>query len=113
MSENYLEWKVGDPVVCVDDAAHARYTSWALSDTSFDGLTAGRVYTIRKIDVDYGVVNVWLNEIVRPRRGRTWAGEVPEECGYDPRRFRKVQPRNTDISIFTAIAKGHRVEEDA
>lgn len=111
---SYLDWKVGDKLVCVDAESHGKYTSW-VTIGDLDGLTAGETYTIRKI-APYGYdgkVCVWLNEIVRPLRGNVC--QQHGECGFDPRRFRPVQKRKTDISIFQRLLTNPniRIEEDA
>jgi hypothetical protein len=101
MSDWIKTAKVGDKVVCVDDAPHAPHT--------VSGYTVlpekGRVYTIRGIVVGHQwLINygdgVFLNEIVRPSGGRTGV-----EQPWNVTRFRPVQPRKTDISVFTALLK--------
>lgn len=98
MSE-YRDWKTGDRVVCVYDSGTPQ-------------LVVGRFYTIAEFDrtpgyctamgaaCDFGIL---LRE-VRPNAGKR---------SFAPMRFRKVQSRKTDISIFHSILNGHRISEDA
>ena len=80
--------KVGDKVVCVDaDDAN---------------LTLGETYTIASITTGrfnnskYGCVHnvcITLKE-ANPKKG---------SVGFIPQRFRPIEPRKTDISIFTRL----------
>lgn len=94
----YLDWKVGDRVVCIDDSPAPGF------DTDMDGLRADHVYTIRKIapmhagHSEDGKISVWLSEIYRPLRSHEKA-----EIGFNPARFRKVHPRKTSIAIFERL----------
>lgn len=110
---SYRDWKVGDRVVCVDDEPHDRYSPWAATGNNLDGLKKGRVYTIRKIGLysHYNTLLVWLDEIVRPKRGPI--ARQYGEVGFDPRRFRPVQPRKTDISVFEALLHTNKHKEPA
>ena len=109
---SYVDWKVGDKVVCVDDTL-GNYSSWKVADECMDGLVAGRVYTIRRVGVFAGTLCVWLREIHRPLRGRLCRqfGEI----GFAAARFRPVQTRKTDISVFTRILNNPKlpIKEDA
>lgn len=101
-----VDWYVGMQVVCTDSDVHGKYTPWpAVGD--LDGLTVGVVYTIRKIGVYRGMLGIWLSEIVRT----AWIeeGEPP----FSVRRFRPVQHRKADISIFTAMLTGAKERERA
>lgn len=107
---DYTHWHVGMKVVCVDDypgGYEARPDIFEYSD-GLDGLTWGRVYTIRAIgpDQEDGSLSVWLDEIHRPL-------ERGYETGYAVERFRPVQHRATDISIFTAMLTGAKEREPA
>lgn len=106
---DYTSWYVGMKVVCVD-ASSNNYAPWTAIDPSMDGLQEGVVYTIRKLGLYSGQPCVWLTEIERRMRV---GHEALGECGYSPRRFRKVQPRKTSIAIFHSILNGHRISEDA
>jgi hypothetical protein len=76
---SYRDWYVGMKVVCVDNSEQE------------ENLAVGRVYTIAAITVGFlGKVYVAL-------------AEFPETCLWWPKRFRPVEPRKTDISIFTAM----------
>ena len=100
----YLDWKVGDKVVCVS-VPDDRGWGHQLPEIR-------RIYTIREIGVGLGGdVVVKLAEIHNPRRtynstkfGRTVTGEV---C-FGARHFRPVQTRKTDISQFTAMLHDQR-----
>jgi len=88
---SYLDWKVGDRVVCVD----ARWAGALISP-----LTERQVYTVigtgpngRGIGPDgrYTTgIEVFLGEVTNPDGGG----------GFLSRRFRKIQPRKTSIAIF-------------
>lgn len=98
---SYRDWHVGMKVVCIDDAGvpGAR-------------LYRGSVYTIKSIRMSdrdsyfKGVPGPWLVvelvEIINPTG-----------TGFNVRRFRPVQPRKTDISLFTAMLNGQRQDEPA
>jgi hypothetical protein len=87
MDGDYTSWHVGMKVVCV-------------CADCVPGLKSGAVYTIRKIGRDeelihlYGDVDIWLVETARPGGN-----------GYGVNRFRPVQTRKTDISMFTAMLR--------
>lgn len=109
-------WHVGMRVVCVDDGDGHKYMRprYVLApDASLDGLTKGRIYTIRKVGPDYydGDIVVWLKEIIRPPRGSI--GAKYGECGYAPARFRPVQERKTSIEIFQRMLTPKRETERA
>lgn len=105
----YRDWHVGMKVVCVDDAGH--YAPWGRCDMDMDGLKVRRVYTIRMIGFYRDQLAVWLDEIVRPIRGDN--AELYGEPGYSVLRFRPVQPRATDISVFTSMLTGVKEREPA
>lgn len=90
---SYLDWHVGDRVVCVDGSPY-RFNQGE------EVPLEGNPYTIRQLSVDDGDVVLWLVEIVNlPKRYRQ--GYL--EAGFVAARFRKVQARKTDISCFTAL----------
>jgi hypothetical protein len=106
--------KPGDKVVCVNDTP-GKFTypnpriEWI---ADLDGLTKGRIYTIRKIGqgadpADFDIF-VWLQEIYRP-------SDDFGEPGYHPERFRPVQTKSTEtgIAILREILNGARVPEVA
>lgn len=95
---SYNDWYVGMKVVCVDGSAHS-YIRDAISPRK------GGVYTIRNLEANprTGRLNVQLCEIVNPEV------EARDGCGepyFGASRFRPVQTRKTDISIFTAMLQG-------
>jgi hypothetical protein len=87
------EFYVGQRVVCVDDRP--------LRGCRFSTVPKlGVKYTIRDLRAEFGVQVV---EIVNtPRLYR----EGFMEAWYNPRRFRPIEEKSHDISIFRAIAKG-------
>jgi hypothetical protein len=99
---------VGQKVVCVDAVEHTHFAPPnVMVEGSLDGLREGVVYTVRSVGrrhprCPFGVL-VWLTEIVRPIKGDL--SKLYGELGYDPRRFRPLIERKTDISIFTDMLK--------
>ena len=107
---SYLDWKVGDRVVCIDPTWGAegdiqRHFCPNLPEQN-------RVYTLRSVDCRMVVrgkpneVLVRLVEVVNPHN---YQGEPV----FFARKFRKVQPRKTSIASLEAILHGARVPEDA
>ncbi|WP_019567336.1 hypothetical protein [Agrobacterium sp. 10MFCol1.1] len=95
---------VGQKVVCVD--ADVRFEAprngARVVNTTLGEIVEGKTYTIRSVFWDelWECVLVRLEEV---RRGNSrYKGEY-YESGYDPRRFRPVKTRSTDISIFKAM----------
>lgn len=74
----YLDWHTGMKVVCVNNEGEEK------------ALVLGRVYTLCAI---YAVDTVVYVELL----------EDTEAAGWFPWRFRPVQTRKTDISVFTAM----------
>lgn len=92
---SYLDWHVGMKVVCVDSDSGPGV--WDECEQP----VIGEVYTIRSIITDdEGWVIVHLDEIQRTERS---VGRWGPLAGYAAYRFRPVQTRKTDISIFTAM----------
>lgn len=99
---SFLDWKVGDRVVCVDASG--------TNLCGIDELEEGKVYTIAWIG---SYPHAILGEFVGVRlEGVSRPGLTEEECAwfaafgespFGPNRFRPVQTRKTDISIFTAL----------
>lgn len=88
---SYLDWKVGDKIVCVDNS-------------TMEGLLAlGEIYTIKFMTPEF----VHLAEKSAYGTGGN--------SGYYYRRFRPVQTRKTDIAIFQRLLTNPKVkiEEDA
>lgn len=92
MAEWIKSAKVGDKVVCVE-------VGWS---DAVDEIVPefGRVYTIRDIEVDWDGVFFKLSEI---KNEPTWYSDGFFECVFEAENFRPVQPRQTDISIFTRL----------
>lgn len=98
---SYRDWKAGDKVVCVEP--------WSLKPGlgygDEVGPTVGQTYTIREIGFFHGRypnrLQVRLVEIVNQSRPYERLG-MWEQC-FRASRFRPVQKRSTDISIFTAM----------
>jgi hypothetical protein len=104
-----MTFHVGQRVVCVDADALSVAVPWFRADLDMDGLTKGRVYTIRKIGT-YSthladIPLVWLHEIIRPMRGGI--ANCYGEVGYAPCRFRPLIERKTDsgVAILKKIAR--------
>jgi hypothetical protein len=89
---SYLNWKVGDKVVCLKNGKW----SGLQPDESFP--VYGGIYTIRNIEPHKDEVYIRLEEVVNPGDY-----EDCEECQFWAKHFRPVQTRKTDISIFTAL----------
>jgi len=94
---------VGQKVVCVDAFPQGR-TGF---NSCMNGLTEGRVYTVRGVAVvdppglELGAeLCIWTEEIYR-KHYPFWGGETP----YLASRFRPVVEKKTDISQFQEIAR--------
>jgi hypothetical protein len=85
---------VGQLVCCVD-AKPRDYTPWASNPGALDGLTEGRVYTVRELKIVRAVLTVLLVEIVRPTLGPV--GVEYGEVGYHPRRFRPAKLASKEV----------------
>lgn len=79
--QNYTSWHVGMKVVCVDNGGAGSL------------LAVGEVYTIRSLEPRF----VTLAE------DSTWSEINGADSGWYYSRFRPVQTRQTDISVFTAM----------
>lgn len=106
-----MAFRVGQKVVCVDDACHSKYSPWRVrSSATMNGLIARATYTVRAVTLYRGQPCIWLAEIVRPLDP-----QIPEagEPGYSPKRFRLAAERKTDagFAILTEILNGTRVPE--
>jgi hypothetical protein len=107
---SYRDWHVGMKVVCIDPTWGA---SGPLQAEYCPNLPVkGQVYTIRTLECRVVVkregfaVLIRLEEIHNPIN---YQGE-PVFFG---KKFRPVQPRKTDISIFTAMLTGSKQKEPA
>ncbi|MCO5072076.1 MAG: hypothetical protein M9944_12800 [Rhizobiaceae bacterium] len=94
---SYLDWHAGMKVVCVDNAPF-QGCRWPSED---EIPVVGNHYTISSVMVDdEGLVIVHLEELKRSKWSVRRFGPL---AGYAAWRFRPVQTRKTDISIFTAM----------
>lgn len=93
---SYRDWHVGMKVVCISE----QYRPTSAPDERDILPREGQVYTIRSF---HKSGNLWLVEIRNKRR--VWS-TGRHEYAFHPSRFRPVQPRKTDISMFTAMLKG-------
>lgn len=89
--------KAGDKVCCVNDNPHP--FTWDQEEAP----KIGAVYTISDIWIEEGLTAFDLVEIKRSDRSRKHWSMFGLRVGYSAHRFRPVQPRKTDISIFTRI----------
>ncbi len=87
-----MAFRVGQKVVCVD----ASPGFYAKSPCS---LREGEVYTIERIDDDPAHLN-----------GAGLYVDGDRVCQWSCKRFRPVVERKTDISIFTKMLTGKRVD---
>lgn len=103
-----MAFRVGQEVVCVNASPslyQPRIKAWhSKSETPVEG----QIYTVRAVGWSHGVASIRLNEIKRceceqcVRMDKSW---------YGASRFRPVQKRKTDISVFTALLNTKSVEE--
>lgn len=94
-------FRVGQKVVCINSRVTPDYHAKGLDYRGdLDGLRDGEVYTIREVFYCclHQRVLVCLREIKRDISNRT-----RHEFGFEPRRFRPVAERKTDISVFKAM----------
>jgi len=117
---SYLDWKVGDRVVCVGTAEGIARMQALIPEATMP--ESGGIYTIRAIRDDRDIrhrdgaeLSLLLAEIDnRHMVGRARDGwKCYREPGFPLRGFRKVQPCKTDISIFTAMLHDQRQKERA
>lgn len=104
------DFQVGDKVVCINDEQEFGKKNCPNPNVNWRdeklNLIKGKVYTITAIGfIDlFNDVTVKLAEIP-PRSGLDY--------GYHHMRFRKVQPKKTDISIFTQMLTKKKLTVDA
>lgn len=84
----YLDWKVGDKLVCVDNTGQQ------------ENLTVGTVYTLSNIGGGRSGIYVGLVEVPKQTDGLDWY----------PSRFRKVVTRKTSIAVFEALLNPSEAE---
>ena len=105
---SYLDWKVGDTVVCVDAGPSEPDAEWYPGEEP----VVGKTYTIDAIFPDFkGVMCITCVGLKRSPMAVLTFGT--DRIGYGVWRFRKVQPRTTDISLFTAMLTGAKEREPA
>lgn len=97
-----MDWvkyaKPGDKVVCVDNHADQMWASTA------EMPQIGAIYTIDAIfDTEDGRIAFDLIEIRRDEIARKFFERRGLRGGYGSWRFRPLEKRKTDISIFTAM----------
>lgn len=97
----------GQKVVCVDDSmkTHETVSLKPHQTSGLDGLTKGRVYTVRKVQHVQRIFcrpadEVLLDEIVRAPHIDYLSEPLIKEVGYLTCRFRPLQTKETDISVF-------------
>lgn len=88
----YLDWKVGDEVVCLHTFKEIYHGE--------TGPVEGGIYHIRNFEVDGEGVCIRLVEIVNPL---ICGFDGKEEAAFVASAFRKVQKHKTDISVFKAM----------
>ena len=95
-----MGFRPGQRVVCIDDVSHGQYMppGWTSVRHVLNGLTKGRIYTIREVDELSGVLVCRLEEIVRP-----WDEDWEFESPFAQARFRPVKEVDTDISFAHEI----------
>lgn len=114
---SYRDWYVGMKVVCVNDTFDERRPLAAVAQELIP--TQGYIYTVREI----GILLPWkrpevcvrLVEIINPiklYRSPDLKFNRYERC-FLASRFRPVQARATDISIFTSMLSPERGKVEA
>lgn len=99
-----MTFHVGQKVVCVDDHFKRPF--------SYENRPkAKRIYTVRAIYQECFCPNDWapallLEEITN--KPRMWLTLGFHEAGFAAGRFRPVQERKTDISIFIQMLSGNK-----
>lgn len=97
---NYRDWHVGMNVVCIDDGPAGSL----LKGLFPSGLERGRIYVIASIKEDtrirVGTTDLSTEVVVDVGVPHPVGGDG---YGFGGCRFRPVQERKTDISIFTAL----------
>jgi len=96
------DFKPGDEVVCVDDKPKTLYRPWSGT------VVEGQVYVVAGYTtppeghLDHGAVSVVI--VGAPNIDMKWGVDI----GYKPSRFRKVQKRDSSLSIeaFLTIKPG-------
>lgn len=110
---SYLDWKVGDRVVCIDaDWTIKIFIGGAEVGVPYRVPMDGEILTIASIEAGAGELGtgredgVYLSFEEIPLHQTD--GVFSTEIRWDAGNFRKLQPRKTDISIFTAMLHDQR-----
>jgi hypothetical protein len=106
---SYLDWHVGMKVVCIDDD----YGHIDPDDDAFREIRPVKVkdYTIRDIGIgSTGLATIRVEEIINAPMVYS---DGYAEVSFYAFRFRPVQTRKTDISIFTSMLNGAKERERA
>lgn len=99
-----MTFRVGMEVECIDDSVrNVDPRSYPGGHYAPNWPVKGCTYTIR----DIGKFGLLLHEIVNPARDFL---EEYGEAHFDPRRFRPIIKRATDISIFTQMLRPSKVD---
>lgn len=84
---------VGQKVVCVDTSGLPSFLS---------KLIKGKIYTVRGFVL--GICRDWsVGEGITLMEMKNPPTPSGQENGFDPSRFRPIDDRKTDISVFTAL----------
>ena len=98
-----MAFRVGQKVVCVDDSRGTKYMPAGFGpsrSSNLHGLTRGRVYTIRDLDTEEGILVCRVEEIIRPVE--SYYGK---EAWFAQGRFRPVAEKKTDIGFAHEILR--------
>jgi len=91
-------FRVGQKIVCIRD-----WEPWQRAIAPLDGVVLpemGVIYTVREVGTLIDLPCVWLNEV---RNELDHYNGMIYEQGWDPKRFKPVVERKTDISQFQAM----------
>lgn len=101
-----MEFHIWQKVVCIDDTGF----DWDEEEVSLGcaGPRRGNVYTVRGF---YMPTSIWLEEIKNPLLDYDDDGIVGLlELSFRVERFRPLDEKKTDISIFTAMLTDTKVD---
>lgn len=108
---DFTSWFVGMKVVCVETWCREPYRGHG----DEQGPVAGQVYTIRQIGLldptEPSTICLRTVEIVNPVHNYDEVARF--EICFAAERFRPVQTRSTDISVFTALLNTNKEREKA
>jgi hypothetical protein len=111
----YLDWKVGDRVVHIDGGKCTPNTMALKRKYQLSFPRAGTVYTIRAIVpiIYHGKPAIGIRLYELDNSHCQAISEHGGEPAFHIQYFRKVQPRETDISCFTALLHDKPARETA